>query len=67
MTQAAKFRQYAEEALREASKTQSDREKQILMKLARLWSRAALIAESSSTWSSPGNQPGACVATDNGA
>jgi hypothetical protein len=61
MTQAAEFRQYAEEALREASKTQSDKERQVLIKLARLWSHAALSAESSSTLSTPSDQAGAGV------
>jgi tRNA C32,U32 (ribose-2'-O)-methylase TrmJ len=61
MTQAAEFRQYAEEALREASATQSENDKQALIKLARLWSRAALSAESSSTLRMPSNQAGAGV------
>jgi hypothetical protein len=61
MTQAAEFRQYAEEALREASATQSDKEKQALIKLARLWSHAALSAESSPTLGTPSNQAGAGV------
>lgn len=43
MTQATEFRQYAEEALRD-SETQSGKEKQALIKLARLWSRAASLS-----------------------
>jgi hypothetical protein len=45
MTQAPEFWQYAEEALRGASESKSHKEKQVLMKLARLWSQAALKAE----------------------
>ncbi len=45
MTQAADYRQYAEEALRGASESKSDAEKKALIKLARLWSQAALRAE----------------------
>ena len=45
MTQAAEYWQYAEEALRGASESKSDTEKQVLVKLARLWSQAALKAE----------------------
>jgi hypothetical protein len=61
MTQAAELRQYAEEALREVSETQSDEEKQALIKLARLWSHAALNTEPNSTLSMPSNQAGAGV------
>ena len=45
MTKAAQYWQYAEEALRGASEIKSDKEKQVLIKLARLWSQAALKAE----------------------
>jgi len=49
MTKADEFRQYAEEALRGASETQSDKNKEELLKLARLWSQAASRAEQSSS------------------
>ncbi len=49
MTKADEFRQYAEEALREASETQSDTNKEQLIKLARVWSQAASRAEQASS------------------
>ena len=45
MTKAPEYWKYAEEALRGASESKSDKEKQVLIKLARLWSQAALKAE----------------------
>jgi hypothetical protein len=45
MTQAAEYWQYAEEAVRGASESISDTEKQALIELACLWSQAALRAE----------------------
>jgi hypothetical protein len=45
MSKADEFRQYAEEALRAAAKSTSDQEQQTLVKLARLWSQAALTAD----------------------
>jgi hypothetical protein len=47
------FRQYADEALRGASKAKSDQDKEVLVKLARIWTQAA--AEMSSTPSTPRN------------
>ncbi len=49
MTKADEFRQYAEEALREAFETESDKNKVELIKLARLWAQAALRAEQASS------------------
>ena len=45
MTKAPEFWQYADEALVGASESTSDKERQGLIKLAHLWSRAALRAE----------------------
>jgi hypothetical protein len=45
MTKALEFWEYAEEALVGASESTSDKERQGLIKLAHLWSRAALRAE----------------------
>jgi len=45
MSKAEEFRRYAEEALRGAAESKSDEEKQILIKLARIWSQAAFRAE----------------------
>jgi hypothetical protein len=42
---AAEFRQYAEEAFRGAAASESDDEKQTLIKLARTWSQAARRAD----------------------
>ena len=42
MSKADDFRQYAEEALRAAAKSDSDQEQQTLVKLAQLWPQAAL-------------------------
>jgi hypothetical protein len=56
MTKADEFRQYAEEALREAFETESDKNKVELIKLARLWAQAASRAEQAfSSPISPGN------------
>jgi hypothetical protein len=41
MTTAEQFRQYAEEALRAATETKSDKDKEALIKLARVWWQAA--------------------------
>jgi hypothetical protein len=49
MTKADEFRQYAEEALRGASETESDKHKEQLIKLARLWTQAASKAEQASS------------------
>jgi hypothetical protein len=49
MTKADEFRQYAEEALRGAFEAQPDKNKEELIKLARLWSQAALRAEQASS------------------
>jgi hypothetical protein len=49
MTKADEYRQYAEEALRGASETESDKNKEQLIKLARLWSQAASRAEQASS------------------
>jgi hypothetical protein len=56
MTKADEFRQYAQEALRGATETETDKNKEELMKLARLWTQAATAAEqASSSPSSRGN------------
>jgi hypothetical protein len=55
MTKAPEYWQYAEEALRGASESKSDKEKQVLIKLARLWAQAALSAEVLSTPSTVSN------------
>jgi hypothetical protein len=57
MTKAPEYWQYAEEALRDASQSKSDQEKQALIKLARIWSQAALKAEVPATASTLSNQP----------
>jgi hypothetical protein len=49
MTKADEFRQYAEEALRGAFETESDKKKEELFKLARLWAQAASTAEQASS------------------
>jgi hypothetical protein len=49
MTKASEYWQYAEEALRAASESKSDKEKQALIKLVDLWSKAALRAEAPSS------------------
>jgi hypothetical protein len=53
MTKADEFRQYAQEALRGASETESDKNKEELIKLARRWMQAASKAEQA--FSSPIN------------
>jgi hypothetical protein len=56
MTKADEFRQYAEEALRDAFETKSDKNKVELIKHARLWAQAASRAEQASAGQiSPGD------------
>jgi hypothetical protein len=53
MTKADEFRQYAEEALRSASETKSDKDKEAFTKLARVWLQAASKTETArprATW-----------------
>jgi hypothetical protein len=45
MSKADDFRQYADEALRFATESKSESQKQALMDLARTWTQAALKAE----------------------
>jgi hypothetical protein len=45
MSKAEEFRQYAEEAMRWARKSQTEQEKQALMDLARTWTQAAVHRE----------------------
>jgi hypothetical protein len=49
MTKADEFRQYADEALQGASKAKSEQDREVLVKLARLWSQAAASTETPST------------------
>ena len=46
MSEADKFREYAEEALLWASQSQIEKEKRALLELARTWSQAALVSDS---------------------
>jgi hypothetical protein len=45
MSESSEFRQYAEEALRWAQKSTTEKEKFSLMELARTWSQAAYASE----------------------
>jgi hypothetical protein len=54
MSKADDFWQYAEEALRSATK--SERQKQALVDLARTWMQAALKADASTSNNNPPNQ-----------
>jgi ribosomal protein L17 len=45
MSKAEEFRQYAEEAVRWARKSETEQEKQALMDLARTWTQAAVHSE----------------------
>jgi hypothetical protein len=45
MSEASEFRQYAEEALRWAQNSTTEKEKLSLMELARTWSQAAYASE----------------------
>jgi hypothetical protein len=58
MIKAPEFWQYADEALRAAAESKSDSEKQALMKLADLWSRAALRVEAPPIWNNNMRRPG---------
>jgi hypothetical protein len=53
MSKADDFRQYAEEALRSASKTTSEKQKHALIDLACTWMQAALKADASASNHSP--------------
>jgi hypothetical protein len=46
MSQADQFRQYAEEALRGAHQSKTEKNKQALIELARTWTQGALQSES---------------------
>jgi adenosyl cobinamide kinase/adenosyl cobinamide phosphate guanylyltransferase len=56
MSKADDFWQYAEEALRSATKSKSERQKQALVDLARTWMQAALKADASTSNNNPPNQ-----------
>jgi hypothetical protein len=45
MSETSEFRRYAEEALRWAQKSTTEKEKLSLMELARTWSQAAYVSE----------------------
>jgi hypothetical protein len=45
MSQASQFREYAEEALRWASKSTTEKERASLFELARTWTQAATASE----------------------
>jgi hypothetical protein len=45
MSEASQFRQYAEEALRWAQESTTEKERLFLMELARTWSHAATASE----------------------
>ena len=54
MSQADEFRQYAEEAMRDAYQSKSEKEKEALIDLAHTWAQAALrIGPETSTVSAP--------------
>jgi hypothetical protein len=46
MSEADQFRQYAQEALLWARQSRTEKEKRLLLELARIWSQAALESES---------------------
>jgi glucose-6-phosphate isomerase len=46
MSTADQFRQYAEEAMRWARQSKTEKEKQVLMELAHTWTQAAFQSES---------------------
>jgi hypothetical protein len=45
MSEASHFRQYADEALRWAEKSTTEKERRSLLELARTWSQAAYVSE----------------------
>jgi hypothetical protein len=45
MSEADQFRQYADEALRWAAKSTTEKERRNLLELARTWSQAATVSE----------------------
>jgi hypothetical protein len=53
MSKADDFRQYADEALRSANDTKSEKQKQALIDLARTWTQAALKADASTFYAKP--------------
>ena len=53
MSKADDFRQYADEALRSATKSRSETQKQALIDLARTWMQAALKADASASNNKP--------------
>ena len=53
MSKADNFRQYAYEALRSASESKSEEQKQALIDLARTWNQMALKADASASKSKP--------------
>ena len=53
MSKADNFRQYADEALRSASESKSEEQKQALIDLARTWNQMALKADASASKSKP--------------
>ena len=53
MIAADEFRQYAQEALREASENRSDKDKEALIELARVWWQAASRMELASDPTNP--------------
>jgi hypothetical protein len=53
MSKADDFRQYADEALRSANETKSEKQKQALIDLARTWTQAALKADASTSCDKP--------------
>jgi hypothetical protein len=53
MSKSDDFRQYAEEALRSATESKSETQKQALIDLAQTWTRAALKADASASDNKP--------------
>jgi hypothetical protein len=53
MSKADDFRQYADEALRSATESKSEKQKQALIDLALVWKQAALKADAHTSYHNP--------------